>query len=396
MNLIDKIKELSLKNFEENLSIRRHIHKNPELSFNEFKTTEFIISHLKKHNIQFVEREAKVGLTAIVKGKNPDKKVIAMKADIDALPVHEKNNIEYKSITDGVMHACGHDYNTTTLLGAAILLNSIKDDFEGTVKLIFQTGEEKLPGGAKQMIEEGVLKNPDATLVIGQHGLPELETGTVGYFSGTYMASTDEVYITVKGKGGHGAMPNNFTDSVLIASHIIVALQQIVSRQAPPMCSTVLSFGKIIGNGSTNIMPDEVKIEGTLRTQNEEWRYKSHEKITKLATELARSMDGDCEVRIAKGYPALYNNPKVTESVRQFAEQYVGKENMIELSARMTSDDFAYFSQALPATYFRTGVGNKSKNITSQLHTATFNIDEEAFKTSVGLMSWLAVSMLKE
>jgi amidohydrolase len=393
-SLINCIKQLAEKYFDENVKIRRHIHKYPELSFTEFNTTEYIISQLEANKIRYSTRKPKTGLTAIIEGKNPSKKLIVLKADIDALPITEKNEVEYKSVNQGVMHACGHDFNTTTLIGASKIMNELKEEFEGTIKLIFQPGEERLPGGAKEIIDEGVLQNPSASIVIAQHGLPELETGKIGFKSGVYMASTDEIYLTVKGKGGHGAIPGNFTDSILIASHIIVALQQIVSRNAPPTTPTVLSFGKIIGNGSTNIIPDEVSIEGTFRTMNEEWRYRAHEKIIKIATEIAVSMDSVCEVKIVRGYPALYNDPNVTETVRIFSTQYIDKENIIELNSRMTSDDFSYFSQVLPSTYFRIGIGNKAKNIVSQLHTSSFNIDEEALKLSTGLMSWIAISLL--
>ena len=393
--LIEKIKGLAEKHFEKNVKIRRTIHSYPELSFNEYKTTAFIISELEASGIKYVTRSPKTGLVAIIEGKDPEFNCIAMKADIDALPITENNELSYKSTIPGVMHACGHDFNTTSLLGTAKILHELRDEIKGTIKLIFQPGEEKLPGGAKDMIEEGVLKDPPVSVVVAQHGLPELEYGKIGFKAGPYMASTDEIYLTIKGKGGHGAMPANFIDSILISSHIIIALQQIVSRYATPTVPTVLSFGKIIGNGTTNVIPDEVKIEGTFRTMNEDWRKTAHEKIEKLSTEIAASMGAICEVRIVKGYPALLNNPELTKTVKEISCEYVEKDNVIDLDTRMTSDDFSYFSQELPSVYFRIGVSNKEKNIVSNLHSATFNIDEDAIKLSTGLLSWIAISLVK-
>jgi amidohydrolase len=337
---------------------------------------------------------ANTGLLAILKGKNPDKSVIALRADMDALPIVETNEKEYKSKNTGVMHACGHDVHTSSLLGTARILSELRNDFEGTIKFIFQPAEEKLPGGASLMIKEGVLENPKPNSVIGQHVMPQISAGKVGFRKGLYMASTDEIYVTVKGKGGHGAMPHLVIDPVLIASNIIVSLQQIVSRNAKPSIPSVLSFGKFIANGSTNVIPDEVKLEGTFRTLNEEWRNEAHRRMKKMADGIAESMGGKCEFNIVCGYPFLINNEKLTGRIQQYAEEFLGRENIEELEVWMAAEDFAFYSQNADACFYRLGVRNEAEGITSSVHTSTFDIDESALETGVGLMSWLAIREL--
>ena len=292
------------------------------------------------------------------------------------------------------MHACGHDAHTASLLGVAKILNTIKNEFEGTIKLVFQPSEEELPGGASVMINEGVLENPKVDIMIGQHVYPELPAGTVGMKSGRYMASTDELYLTVKGKGGHGAIPDRNIDPVLIASHIVTAMQQVVSRNALPSMPTVVSFGKFIADGQTNIIPDEVHLEGILRTFDETWRQEAQQKIRNIATGIAQSMGGDCTVRIDRGYPVVVNDEKVTETSRQFAKDFLGAEHVYQLDYRMTAEDFAYFSQKVPSTFYRLGVRNEEKGIISSLHSNTFDIDESSLITSIGTMSWIAVNHL--
>lgn len=377
------------------VAIRRHLHKNPELSFQEEETAKFISKKLSEYNIPHQTNIGGNGIVALIKGREKEK-VLALRSDIDALPIQEQNNVPYKSINAGVMHACGHDAHTAMMLGAANILNQIKDSFSGTIKIIFQPAEEKLPGGAIKMIDEGVLDNPKVQNIIGQHVFPELNEGKVGFRSGKYMASTDEIYLTVEGKGGHAAIPNKNIDPILIAAHIITALQQIVSRNASPIMPSILSFGKIIGNGATNIIPDKVEIEGTFRTFDEDWRADAHDRITKIASQTAQAMGGICKVNIIKGYPFLNNNRIMTQNLKRYAIEYLGKNNVVELDLRMTAEDFAYYSHEIPACFYRIGTRNEKRNIISNLHTSTFDIDENALYTGMGLMAYIAYRQIEE
>jgi len=396
MDIIQAIKYKAATYHREIIEIRRHLHQYPELSFEEEATGKFIAQQLEEYGIPNQYGWATHGVVALIKGKNPEAKTIALRADIDALPIMEANEIPYKSTYPGCMHACGHDVHTASLLGVAKILNEIKDHFEGQVKLIFQPAEEKAPGGASILIKEGVLQNPAPASIIGQHVHPPLEVGKVGMKAGKYMASTDELFVTVKGKGGHGALPQDCIDPVLIAAHIIVALQQIVSRNADPTMPSVLTFGKInsIG-GATNVIPNEVKILGTFRTMDEKWRYEAHRRMQKMATSLAEAMGGACDFDILVGYPFLVNDEALTARVRKYAESYMGKENVVDLPIRMTGEDFAFYSHHIPACFYRLGVGNAAKGITSPLHTDTFNVDEDCLEHSIGLMSWLAINELE-
>ncbi|MEL7145773.1 MAG: M20 family metallopeptidase [Bacteroidota bacterium] len=394
MTLQEKVKQLSSDYFQEVLSIRRHIHANPELSFQEYETSLFVRQTLENFGYERISPVAKTGLTVTVEGKNPDKKVIALRADMDALPIVEANDVPYKSKNEGVMHACGHDVHTASMLGAAKILHSLKEEFEGTVKFIFQPGEEKLPGGASVMIKEGILENPNPAAILGQHVMPSLPAGKVGFRPGMYMASADEIYVTVKGKGGHGAMPELCVDPVLISSHIIVALQQVISRMSSPKIPSVLTFGKVIANGATNVIPNEVKIEGTFRTFNEEWRADAHQKMKKMAEGIAESMGGSCDFDIHVGYPYLENHPELTAFSKEAAIEYMGEENVVDLDLRLTAEDFAYFTQERDACFYRLGTRNEEKGIVSSVHTPTFNIDEETLETGMGLMAWLAIRNL--
>ena len=394
MILKEKIKQLSSEYFDEVVAIRRHIHANPELSFQEYETSAFVRKTLENFGYENITSIAGTGLTVTVAGKNPEKKVIALRADMDALPIIEANEVPYKSKNKGVMHACGHDVHTASMLGAAKILQTIKDDFEGTVKFIFQPGEEKLPGGASVMIKEGILENPSPSVILGQHVMPSLSAGKVGFRPGMYMASADEIYVTVTGKGGHGAMPELCVDPVLISSHIIVALQQVISRMSSPKIPSVLTFGKVIADGATNVIPDEVKIEGTFRTFNEEWRADAHQKMKRMAEGIAESMGGSCDFDIHVGYPYLENHPELTASSKQAAIEYMGAENVVDLDLRLTAEDFAYFTQERDACFYRLGTRNEAKGIVSSVHTPTFDIDEETLKTGMGLMAWLAVNNL--
>lgn len=379
---------------QELVAVRRHLHMYPELSMQEEKTSAYIQSKLKEYGIPFTAGIAVHGVVGLIKGKNPEKKVIALRADMDALPILEKNQTGYTSQNPGVMHACGHDVHMTSLLGAAKIINELSNSFEGTVKLIFQPSEEKFPGGASMMIKEGVLENPVPSTMFGQHVLPTLEAGKVGMKPGKYMASTDEVYLTVKGRGGHGATPELNVDPVLIAAHILVALQQIVSRNAPPQLPAVLSFGRFIAEGRTNIIPNEVKLDGTLRTFDEKWRMEAHQKITQMAASIAEGMGGTCEVFIDKGYPFLVNDEQTTAKAKQYATEYLGSENVMDLDLRMTAEDFAYFSQSVPSCFYRLGIRNESRGIIHNLHTDQFDVDESSLETGAGLMAWMALREL--
>ncbi|MBL4625039.1 MAG: amidohydrolase [Flavobacteriales bacterium] len=393
--MVEKIKQLSEQYYQEIIAIREHLHANPELSFQEQKTSEFVQRKLTEYGVEFKSGYVETGIVGLIKGKNPESKTIALRADLDALPIVEENKVAYCSTNKGVMHACGHDAHTACLLGAAKILKQLENEFEGTVKLIFQPGEERLPGGAKLMIEEGVLENPTPQKIIGHHVLPDLEVGKVGFRKGMYMASADEIHVTVKGKGGHAALPHKLIDPILIASNIIVSLQQIVSRSAKADIPSVLSFGKIIGEGSTNIIPDEVKLEGTFRTMDEEWRFDAHKKMKKLAESIAEGMGGSCDFDVRVGYPFLVNDDKVTETHIQAARKYLGDENVIDLGLRMTAEDFAYYSQLAPVCFYRLGTRNEAKGITSGLHTSTFDIDNKALELGMGLMAYGAVKQLK-
>jgi amidohydrolase len=394
MTLQDKIKSLSKSYTEEVIGLRRHLHANPELSYQEFNTVKFVEQTLRSFGVDSIQLMATTGLVAEVKGKNPGKKTIALRADMDALPILEANDVPYKSKNPGVMHACGHDVHTSSLLGTVKILNELKDQFEGTVRFLFQPGEEKNPGGASYMIRDGALKNPTPESIIGQHVFPLLPTGKIGFREGMYMASSDELYLTVIGKGGHGAAPELAVDPIVIASHIVIALQQIISRNASPKQPTVLTIGKIAGGTTTNIIPDEVKIVGTFRAMNETWRAEGLKKIKKMAESIAEGMGGRCEVEISHGYPYLENNPALTRRIRKAAEDYVGKDNVVDLDITLGSEDFAFYSQIIPASFYRLGTRNEAKGIKSYVHTSTFDIDEDSLTISIGLMAWMAIQEL--
>jgi amidohydrolase len=389
--LLTKIKALAAEYTPEVIGIRRHLHAHPELSEKEFLTADYICSLLDSYGIPYTRNVGGNGIVGHIEGNNPGSRLLALRADMDALPINELNECEYKSQNPGVMHACGHDVHMASLLGASRILNQVKAHFDGTIRLIFQPSEEKFPGGALAMINDGVLKNPVPGRIYGQHVLPTLEAGKVGFKAGRYMASTDEVYLTVKGRGGHAATPELNIDPVLIASHIIVSLQQVVSRLAPPGVPTVLSFGRVIADGRTNIIPQEVKIDGTFRTFDEAWRARAHEKITALAQGMAESMGGSCEVFIDKGYPFLVNDDQTTSDAKTLAQQYLGTENVVDLDQRMTAEDFAYYSHLIPACFYRLGVKDPAWESIRNLHTAGFDADERSLETGMGLMAWLAV-----
>lgn len=377
------------------IKIRQNIHQNPELSFQEFETQKKVENYLQKLGLS-TQRLANTGVVALIEGKNPSKRCVALRADMDALPITEVNDGRpYRSLNEGVMHACGHDVHTTSLLGAATILNELKSEFEGTIKLVFQPGEEKLPGGASLMIADGVLQNPPVDFMIGQHVMPLIDTGGVGFRKGLYMASTDEIFITVNGVGGHGALPHLAVDSVLVASHIVVAMQQIVSRNQNPALHSVLSFGKIIGNGATNVLPPNVEIHGTFRTVDENWRAEAHEKIRRLAEGVAHSMGAEIDIEIKKGYPFLKNDETLTSICIEAAAEYVGEDCVEELELWMAAEDFSYYSQEVPSCFYRLGTRNIEKGTHYSVHHPSFDIDEDALEIGSGLMAELALKALE-
>lgn len=334
---------------------------------------------------------AGTGVVGLIEGTNPTSRTIALRGDMDALPISEQNEVPYKSTKPGIMHACGHDVHTSSLLGAAWILNQIKDRFEGTVKLIFQPGEERIPGGASLLIKEGVLKNPAPQSVLGQHVMPLLPVGKVGFREGLYMASADEIYLTIHGKGGHGAMPHFAIDVVAIAAQLITALQQVVSRSADPKIPSVLSFGKVIAEGATNVLPDSIYLEGTFRTMDEPWRARAHSKIRELTEGICTSFGAKADLEIRKGYPFLLNDPGLTRKMKSAAVEYLGAENVVDLDIWMAAEDFSYYTQEMPGCFYRLGTRNEAKGIVSGVHTPTFDIDEDALEIGCGLLAWLAL-----
>jgi len=393
--MIEKIKKIAAENKERIVDIRREIHSNPELSFEEYETSALVCDFLDRAGIKYEKGVVKTGVVALIEGNNPTSKIVALRADLDALPIQETTDLFFKSKNEGKMHACGHDVHTASLLGTALILHELSNDFEGTIKLIFQPGEERIPGGAKLMIEEGVLENPSPSNIIGQHVYPELEAGKVGFKPGMYMASADELHVKVIGKGGHAALPHNTIDPVLITSHIIVALQQLISRRVSPYSPSVLSFGSIHGDGATNIIPDEVNLQGTFRAFDEEWRAEAHGLMIKMAESIAEGMGGKCEFEVRKGYPFLVNDEDLTNLSKKAAIDFLGEENVIDLDLRMTAEDFAYYSQVIPSCFYRLGTSDFSKPATGGLHTPTFTVDEKALETGMGLMAYLALMDLK-
>jgi amidohydrolase len=378
------IQNKSQEIFKEVVAIRRHLHQHPELSFKEFETSKFVQSILDKWGINYSTGIAGTGIIGIIAPSHKQvNKCIGLRADLDALPIQEENETSYCSKNNGIMHACGHDVHTSMLLGALKIINENKEDLDCTVKFIFQPGEEKLPGGASLMINEGVLENPKVDEIYALHVFPELEVGKIGLRGGMYMASCDEIYMTVKGKGGHGAMPHQNIDPILTSAHILTALQQIISRQCPPTIPSVLSFGKIEGLGATNIIPNDVRLEGTFRTMNEDWRNTAHQLIEKQVTDIAHSFGATVDINIIKGYPFLQNDIKLTEKASFKLTAHFGIENVIKLPLRMTGEDFAFFAQKIPATFIRVGVKNETKGIIHPVHNSKFDIDERALNIGI-------------
>jgi len=390
--LKENIQRLSAEYAAEFLEIRHHLHAHPELSYKEFETSKFVQSKLAGWGIPFTVM-AETGVVAVIYGSNPGKRSIALRGDMDALPILEENDVPYKSKHPGVMHACGHDVHTTCLLGAAKILNELKSEWQGTVKFVFQPGEEKNPGGASLMIRDGVLANPSIQGIVALHVHPGLEVGKLSFRKGRVMASADEIYITIKGRGGHAAQPHLTADTILIASQLIISLQQIISRNNNPFSPSVLSICSFQGGNTTNVIPSEVKLMGTFRAMDEVWRFKAHDLIRKQTIGLVEAMGAEADVHIDVGYPTVDNNPMLTESAWALADAYMGAGNVLETEIRMGAEDFGYYTQQVPGCFFRLGVRNENLGIVHNVHTPKFNIDERAIQTGIGMMAWLGAKI---
>lgn len=393
MSLKDTFLQLAQDSHSQIRDWRRHLHANPELSYQEYETATFVETQLQSFGLT-TQRIGKTGVTAIIEGKNPSQKVFALRADMDALPIVEANNVPYKSTKSGVMHACGHDVHTASLLGAAQILSQTKNHWSGSVKLIFQPAEEKTPGGASILIKEGVLQNPQVAGIAGQHVMPFLPAGTLGIRSGTYMASADEIYVTVKGKGGHGAMPETFLDPVMVSAQMLVALQQVVSRFANPKIPSVLSFGKVIAQGATNVIPNEVYLEGTFRTLDEKWRFEAHKRMKAIAQGIAEGFGAEIDFNIQVGYPVLVNEPELTARTKQYLTEMAGPENVVDLDLWMAAEDFSYYTHQVPGCFYRLGTRNEVKGIVSGVHTPTFDIEEDALVLGAAIPAYIAIKEL--
>ncbi|MFT4202981.1 MAG: M20 family metallopeptidase [Chitinophagaceae bacterium] len=389
--LKEKIKSKASAYKDEYIAVRRHLHRHPELSYKERETSLFVQKQLSQYGIPFAVM-AETGVVGLIEGVNPASRIIALRADMDALPIEELNDIDFKSENKGVMHACGHDVHTTCLLGAARILSELKEEWEGTVKLIFQPGEEKNPGGASLMIKAGVLGNPKPQGIFGLHVHPLLPVGRLSFREGKCMASADELYFTIKGKGGHAAQPNLTVDTILAASQLVVNLQQVISRNRNPFSPSVLSICSFQGGYTTNVIPSEVQLKGTFRAMDEAWRFRAHELIANEADGTALATGATIDTLVDVGYPSVDNNADFTKVGRAIAEDFLGADNVEETELRMGAEDFGYYTQAIPGCFFRLGVRNEEKGYVNNVHTPHFMVDENAIEIGMGVMAFLGAT----
>ena len=396
MTLQSRIQSLSETFHPEWVALRRPLHAHPELSFQEHETMAFVSKQLTAWEVEHQTHVTSTGIVAHVKGTDPKSRLVALRADMDALPIQEANDVPYASTRPGVMHACGHDVHTTSLLGAIQLLQATRDAWEGTVRCIFQPGEELLPGGATGMVAAGVLANPAPAHILGQHVYPQLPAGHVGIRGGAYMASTDEIYLTVRGQGGHAALPHLCKDAVLASSAIIVAAQQVISRMCPPGVASVLSFGRVEALGATNVLPHSVAIQGTFRSMDETWRQRARDLITSLVHSTAEAHGCEADLEIRQGYPHVHNDVHLAAGFKQAAIAYLGADRVHDLDIRMTAEDFSYFANEIPGCFYRLGTASPEEGNdhgTHGLHTPTFDVDENALKIGAGLMAYAAATV---
>ncbi len=396
--LPERIRKKARLLFPEIVRIRREIHRHPELSFKEFRTTALIREFLLKLGLKIEHDFLETGIAALLEGgeKKTEGKLVALRADIDALPLQEENTHEFCSLENGVMHACGHDMHTAILLGAAVVLSDIKKSLPGDVLFIFQPGEEKAPGGAKPLIEAGLFRQYHPSAVFALHCLPQLQSGKLALREGAIMAAADELYITVYGEGGHASAPHKTIDPVLAAAHIVTALQHLVSRVVSPYEPAVVSISSIHGGGATNIIPGKVHMTGTLRTMNEELRREMHKRLRETVEQIGMGMGARAEIEIVDGYPVVVNHPETTRVIREAFVAYFGKNSVEECEPFMTAEDFAYYLQHCPGTFIHLGTGSSKPEKGNTLHSPFFNPDESAIGTGMEAMSYAALSWLEQ
>jgi hippurate hydrolase len=398
MSLLSTLRSRSADLHPRVVDLRRRIHRNPELSRNEHDTAALVADALHEIGLDRVETGIYgTGVLGTLAGGRPGRTVL-LRADLDALPIQEETGLDFASQNEGIMHACGHDAHTASLLGTAQILADIRSRVPGTIRFCFQPTEEKIPGGATFMIEEGVLEargdEPAVDYVLGQHVRPDLPAGAIGVRGGPFMASADEVHVTVRGEGGHAASPHELTsDATVAAAHVVTALQTVVSRNSPPGTPSILTIGRFVADGATNVIPPSAHLEGTFRTMDDEWRAEAHDRIRQVVRRTAQAHGAEADVDVRVGYPAVHNDPSAASVVQSAAREYVGETGTVDLDPWYAGEDFAYFTNARPGVFYALGVGNKDAGIVHGLHTSQFTIDEDALRIGPGFMALAAIRL---